>query len=138
MPRYRQIQQDTWIIAKLVILRYPETKKEYDRLVEIAQTNTAEQVKNGAKPVHQDPTAQAAMKLYDDIRFQRIKREATAVGNALEGLDSAEKNVVRKRFWSRKGKILGYRYIHAGYSEREMHRIIKDFIGKVAYDLGEL
>lgn len=138
MPRYREIQQDTWVIAKLVILRYPETKKEYDRLVEIAQTNTAEQVKNGAKPVHKDPTAQAAMKLYDDARFQRIKREVTAVDHALEGLDGAANSVIRKRFWSRKGKVLGYRYIHVGYSERAMHKVVKDFIRQVAYDLGEM
>ena len=136
MPRYRQITPAAWQVARIVLLRYPESKREYDSLVEISQTNTSEH-KGGAKPVHSDPTATAAIRLHDDAYYQRVKREVAAVDAALEGLDDAERRVIQKRFWSRRGKTLGYRYIHVGYSEREMHRIVTAVIRKGAYNLGE-
>ena len=140
--RYR-LPPDAWRQATLVLLRYPETKVLYNQLVEEVQTRTDEQ-KGGTshKPVHSDPTATAAIRLSDDARFQRVKREVTAVDNALTGLDGAEREVIRQRFWSHKRgsrKVCGYNYMRdTGYSRRQMQRIVKRVIISVAMHLGEL
>lgn len=141
MGRYR-LPPDAWRQATLVLLRYPETKVLYTQLVEEVQTRTDEQKGNSHKPVHSDPTANAGIKLADDPRFQRIKREVAAVENAMAGLDGAEREVIRRRFWNHKRgsrKICAYRYmIDIGYSERQMHRIVRRVVKAVAMQLGEL
>ena len=141
MGRYR-LPPDAWRQATLVLLRYPETKALYTQLVEESQTRTGEQKGSSHKPVHSDPTATAGMKLSDDARLQRVKREVSAVDNALQGLDGAEKEVIRRRFWSHRHgsrKICGYNYMHGiGYSRRQMQRIVKRVIISVAVSLGEL
>ena len=139
--RYR-LPPDAWRQATLVLLRYPETKVLYNQLVEEVQTRTDEQKGNSHKPVHSDPTATAAIRLSDDARFQRVKREVAAVDSALTGLDGAEREVIRRRFWNHKRgsrKICAYRYmIDIGYSERQMHRIVRRVVKAVALQLGEM
>lgn len=141
MGRYR-LPPDAWRQATLVLLRYPETKVLYNQLVEEVQTRTNEQKGNSHKPVHSDPTANAAIKLSDDVRFQRVKREVAAVDSALTGLDGAEREVICQRFWSHKRdsrKVCGYNYMRdTGYSRRQMQRIVKRVIISVAMHLGEL
>lgn len=140
MGRYR-LPPDAWRQATLVLLRYPETKVLYNQLVEEVQTRTDERKGNSHKPVHSDPTATAAIRLSDDARFQRVKREVTAVDNALTGLDGAEREVIRQRFWSHKRgsrKVCKYSMIDIGYSERQMHRIVRRVVKAVALQLGEL
>lgn len=139
--RYR-LPPDAWRQATMVLLRYPETKLLYNQLVEEVQTRTDEQKGNSHKPVHSDPTANAGIKLADDPRFQRIKREVAAVENAMARLDGAEREVIRQRFWSHKRgsrKVCGYNYMRdTGYSRRQMQRIVKRVIISVAMHLGEL
>ena len=141
MGRYR-LPPDAWRQATLVLLRYPETKALYDQLVEESRTRTSEQKGSSHKPVHSDPTATAGMKLSDDARFQRVKREVSAVDNALMTLDGAEREVIRQRFWNHKRghrKVCGYNYMwDTGYSRRQMQRIVKRVIMLVALSLGEL
>lgn len=141
MGRYR-LPPDAWRQATLVLLRYPETKVLYNQLVEEVQTRTDEQKGNSHKPVHSDPTATAAIRLSDDARFQRVKREVAAVDSALYGLDGAEREVIRRRFWNHKRgsrKICGYNYMwDIGYSRRQMQRIVKRVIVCVATHLGEM
>lgn len=139
--RYR-LPPDAWRQATLVLLRYPETKAQYTQLVEESQTRTGEQNGNSHKPVHSDPTANAGIRLSDDARFQRVKREVAAVDSALSGLDGAEREVIRQRFWSHKRgsrKVCGYNYMRdTGYSRRQMQRIVKRVIISVAMHLGEM
>ena len=141
MGRYR-LPPDAWRQATLVLLRYPETKAQHTQLVEESQTRTGEQNGNSHKPVHSDPTANAGIKLAGDPRFQRIKREVAAVENAMARLDGAEREVIRRRFWNHKRgsrKICAYRYmIDIGYSERQMHRIVRRVVKAVALQLGEM
>lgn len=140
MGRYR-LPPDAWRQATLVLLRYPETKAQYTQLVEESQTRTGEQNGKSHKPVHSDPTANAGIKLSGDPRFQRIKREVAAVESALIGLDGAEREVIRRRFWSHKRgsrKVCKYSMIDIGYSERQMHRIVRRVVKAVALQLGEL
>ena len=141
MGRYR-LPPDAWRQATLVLLRYPETKAQYTQLVEESQTRTGEQNGNSHKPVHSDPTANAGIKLSCDPRYQRIKREVAAVENAMAGLEGAEREVIRQRFWSHKRgsrKVCGYNYMRdTGYSRRQMQRIVKRVIISVAMHLGEM
>lgn len=139
--RYR-LPPDAWRQATLVLLRYPETKVLYTQLVEEVQTRTDEQKGSSHKPVHSDPTANAGIKLSGDPRFMRVKREVAAVESALIGLDGAEREVIRRRFWNHKRgsrKICGYNYMwDIGYSRRQMQRIVKRVIVSVATHLGEM
>lgn len=145
MPRYRRIPQDAWTQARFVLLRYPETKEEYDSLLEVATTRNPESKSSGPKPAHADPTQTSAIRLMEmesTPRYQRISREVKAVDAVIAELDPIEVEIIRMRYWShRKGvrTALPYDYMQAsGYSERQMHRICQKVIRAVAINLGEL
>lgn len=144
MGKYR-IPADAWRQATLVLLRYPETKEEYNALFDIATTRDPEKKAAGSRPAHPDPTQAAAVKLTElgqDQRYQRIKREVQAVEEAIKDLDPAELEVIRRRYWKhRKGhrKARGYDFMQdIGYSRRQMQRVCRKTILAVALSLGEL
>ena len=137
-----RLPADAWRHVRLVLLRYPESKVLYDQIIEESQTRTSDNAGSGSKPVHSDPTATAAIKLYNDARFQRINREVTAVETAVMGLDSIEKEVIRRRFWNHRPgvrKVCSYsRMRNIGYSRRQMQRIVRRVTEAVAILLGEI
>ena len=141
MGRYR-LPPDAWRQATLVLLRYPETRAQFMELIEESRTNTSERRNGGAKPSHPDPTATAAIRLYGDARFQRIKREVCAVEHALAGLSNAEREVIRRRFFDHKygsRKVCGYQYMQdIGFGKRQMQRIVHRVVKAIAIQLGEI
>lgn len=136
------INADAWRQATLVLLRYPETKAQFMKAVEESRTRTSERKKGGAKPSHPDPTANAAIRLYNDVRYQRLKREVCAVEEAMAGMDGIEREVIRRRFWNHAAgsrKVCAYAYMKdVGYSRRHMQKIVRRVIQRVAYNLGEM
>lgn len=145
MGKYRRIPADAYRQATLVLLRYPETKEEYNNIFDRATTRDPEKKGSGVKPAHADPTQAAAVRLTElgnDQRYQRIKREVYAVEEAIKGLDPAELEVIQTRYWKhRRGgrKVRGYDYMQGcGYSIRHMKRINQKVIRTVAYNLGEI
>lgn len=141
MGRYR-IPPDAWRQATLALLRYPETRQELADAFDLATTRNPERDKGGAKPAHPDPTGTAGIRLANSAKYQRLKREITAVESATADLDPAELSVIRERFWKHKKGVrtpCPYYYIpDIGYSERQMHRICRKVILRVALNLGEI
>lgn len=141
MGRYR-IPPDAWRTATLALLRYPETKAELAEAFDLATTRNPERDKGGAKPAHPDPTGTAGIRLANSAKYQRLKREISAVESATADLDPAELSVIRERFWShRKGarSVKPYDFMQdLGYSRRQMQRICRKVIGRVAINLGEM
>lgn len=140
MGRYR-VPPDAWRQATLALLRYPEIMHELDEIVRESMTHDPEKT-GGSKPAHADPTATSAVKLISSKRYQRLKQEAEAVKMAIDSFDEIEIGVINQRFFShRKGVRTPKPYSHirhTGYSRRQMQRICKEVITKVAVNLGEL
>ena len=141
VPRYK-IKQDAWNQATLVLLRYLESKAEMREIVTDMMARDPETRGRGSKQPHADPTAAAGERLYFNTRYQRLKREVKAVDDALEGMTDIEKDVIKRRFWEHSH---GYRspcpyeyMIDLGYERRQMQRIIRKAIIRVAVNLGEL
>lgn len=140
MGKYR-IPPDAWRAATLVLLRYPETLAEIEACVSEAMTRDPEATGSGSKPAHPDPTASAAIRLTSSVKYDRLKREARAVEQSVEDLDDIQLAVIRARFWGhRKGhrRPKPYACIDVGYERRQMQRIVREVIHKVAVNLGEM
>ena len=141
MPRYK-IKQDAWNQATLVLLRYQETKAEIEEIVSDMTARDPETRGRGSKQAHPDPTGAAAERLFYNARYKRLKREKKAVDDALEGLSDVELDVIKRRFWQHsKGHRIPcpYEYMTGlGYERRQMQRIIRKVIVKLAANLGEM
>lgn len=141
MGRYR-VPDDAWRQATLVLLRYEESKEQFMEAIGEARSLVRQDREREPKPIHDDPTAGAAIRLHGSARFQRLKREVCAVDIAIAGMRQAELEVVRKRFWDhRKGerRVCGYEsMMDTGYSRRQMQRIVQRVVYKVAEELGEI
>ena len=141
MGKYR-IKQDAWRTATLALLRYQESKEELQECVEESMTRDPETRGRGSKQAHPDPTQAAAIRLTNNARYRRLRRETQAVENAIEDLNDIQKDIIRHRFWMhRKGhrKPCPYQYMHGlGYEQRQMQKIVRTVIIKVAAALGEL
>lgn len=140
---YKEIPKDAWNQATTALLRYCENLPEMNHRLEVAMSRDPEKGnENGVRPSHPDPTASAAVRLSQDLIYQRIKREVAAVQNAIKDLKPEELEVIRRRFWChRKGirKTKAYDYLQdLGYSTRQMKRIVRKVIYLVAINLGEI
>lgn len=140
MGKYK-LPSDAWRQATLVLLRYPESKKELARCIEEVMTRDPEQSGNSSKPVHSDPTGNAGVRLTTHARYNRLRREVQAVEDAVKDYDGATLEVIRERYWKHgrwRRRPRAYECINAGYSERQMHRICQRTLYKVAVNLGEI
>ena len=141
MGKYR-ISQDAWRTATLVLLRYQESKEEIQECIEESMTSDPETRGRGSKQAHADPTQAAAIRLMSNARYWRLRREVKAVDNAIEDLNDIQKDIIRHRFWMHKKghrKPCPYQYMQGlGYEQRQMQKIIRAVIIKVAADLGEI
>lgn len=141
MGKYR-ISQDAWRTATLVLLRYQESKEEIQECIEEAMTSDPETRGRGSKQAHADPTQAAAIRLMNNVRYWRLRREVKAVESAIEDLSDVQKSVIRHRFWMhRKGhrNPCPYKYMNGlGYEKAQMQRIVRSVIIKVAAALGEI
>lgn len=141
MGKYK-INQDAWQTATLALLRYMESKDEMTQCIEESMTSDPETRGRGSKQAHPDPTQAAAIRLTGNERYRRLRREVQAVDSAIEGLSETELKIIRCRFWMHGPgyrKPCPYKYLGGlGYEHRQMQKIIRKVIIKVAAALGEI
>lgn len=136
------MKKDSWKIIELVIMRYPETKKEYETYVlDVITSNTSEDSKRSCSEEYINPqsvTEAKALKLSNKYA-ERLKKEIKAVEAVYNSLSEEEKKVMRIRYWSAKGRKIPYvKMATVNYSERQMKRIVCRIITQVGQRLGEI
>ena len=111
MGKYTRCRKSSMQIARLVLMRYPETVKELQ----------TDQIR--------------------DAYNRRLQREAEAVELALSDLDECQLDVIRLRFWNHLPGVTKVNpYYHLSdvpYSDRTMRRITQKVLCRIAYNLGE-
>lgn len=134
------ITREAWKIIEIKIRRYPENKAEYEEVVNCIMNNKRE---SDGQPKGTDignPTERLAIKLAEEPRLQRLKREIEAVEYVYNNLKPDHQKVIRVRFWSYRYQNMCYFDMErsTSYSETQMRRIVKSFIRKVGEKLGEI
>lgn len=138
----RVIDNKSWQIIEIAIMRHPLQKKKLQELLEDivlskgqpggSKTNFDEDY---SKP--QSVTEAKAMKL-NSAYYKKLKKEVDAVEKVYNSLNSIEQKIMSKRFWSNPKKKIPYIHIDCGYSERQMKRIVFRIIYRVGIELGEI
>lgn len=135
-----KIPREAWRITEIKVRRYPENKAEYDNAVDELMHCHSE---NDGQPKGSDlgrPVENVAIKLADNPRLQRIKREMDAVEDVYNGMTPDHQRVIRVRFWSYRCHNMTYFDMErcTSYSERQMRRVVAKFIRDVGKKLGEI
>lgn len=137
-----RLRRDSWKIIELIIMRYPEKKKEYEEYISdvVLSSGTAEGYLGSSddytKP--QSVTEAKALRL-TNAYVSRLKKEINAVEFVYNGLNDEEKKVMRTRYWSDRYKKTPYlKMSQCSYSERQMKRIVFEIISQVGRYLGEI
>ena len=133
------LSRKAWQRATNVLLWYSDNLREYASL-QAAAYNYGSQDSAG-KP-YPDPTAATAIRLVDGQRIRTLRDEIEAVEEAVAMLSPEHKEVIRRRFFEgQRGsqrKPRQYVFLQdVGYSERQMKRICRTVIRRVAASLGE-
>lgn len=137
-----RLNRDSWKIIELIIMRYPEKKKEYEEYVsDIINSSTPSDGHVGSSEEYIKPqsvTEAKALKL-SNAYVNKLKKEIDAVEFVYNGLSEEKKKVMRVRYWSNRYKKTPYlKMSHCGYSERQMKRIVFEIINLVGRYLGEI
>ena len=87
-----------------------------------------------------NPTERIAIKLAEDRRLERIKKEIDAVESVYKELLPEHQKVIRVRFWSNRHKNMPYLWMEpaTGYKEAQMKRVCGLFVKAVGERLGEI
>lgn len=133
------IGRKAWRRATDVLIAYPQNKKEYASLLEELMTRKP---KREEAPIHQDPTADSAILLYENRRFRRLQEEIEAVEQAISVLRPGEEDIIRRRYWElsrhRPNSPRQYDFLQdLPYSYRSMRRVVRRTIALIAKYLGE-
>ena len=135
------LKRDSWKIVELIIMRYPEKKKEYeDYVAEImsASSGSSEGYQGESSSPPQSVTEAKALKM-TSAYFDRIKKEIEAVEFVYNGLRPEEQAVMRVRYWSERCRKIPYvKMTQCSYSERQMKRIVFKIISQVGRYIGEI
>ncbi len=137
-----RLNRDSWKIIELIIMRYPEKKKEYDEYVsDIINSSSPSEGHIGSSEEYSKPqsvTEAKALKL-SNAYARKLKKEIDAVEFVYRGLSEEEKKVMRIRYWSNRYKKTPYlKMSQCSYSERQMKRIVLKIIIQVGRYLGEI
>lgn len=136
------IDHETWHIIELIIRRYPAIKKQYGEYIDQVMTSSPapaaglQYSEDYCRP--QSVTEAKALKMTSP-RAETLKKQIEAVELVYNNLNTEEKKLMEKRFWSDQRRNIPYTKIKGvDYSERQMKRIIKRIILKVGVYLGEI
>ena len=138
-----RLNRDSWKIIELIIMRYPDKKKEYEEYISdiINSSGPSGEGYTGSSTEYTKPqsvTEAKALKL-TNAYMSRLKKEIEAVEFAYRGLNEEEKKVMRIRYWSNRYKKTPYlKMSQCSYSERQMKRIVLKIIIQVGRYLGEI
>ena len=136
------INKRSWRIIEIVLMRYPEKKKEYDNYISDILSSTGSSENRNPEEEDNKPqsvTEAKALKM-SSVYAERIKREIEAVEFVYKNLKPEEQKVIRNRYW-RNGlrKPVPYLKIEgASYSERQMKRIVWKTIMQIGRYIGEI
>lgn len=135
-----KIPSEAWKVVEIAVRRYPENKIIYDSAVEELMASTPESDGMPRGSSTSNPTERIAIKLADNPRLSRVKREIDAVESVYNALRPEHQKVIKTRYWSYRYQNMTYfaMEMYTNYRERQMHKIVSRFIRNVGKKLGEL
>ena len=137
-----RLNRDSWKIIELIIMRYPDKKKEYEEYVSnvINSSGSPEgHICTGEEYIKPQSVTEAKALRLSNAYASKLKREIDAVEFVYNGLSEEAKKVMRIRYWSDRYKKTPYlKMAQCSYSERQMKRIVFDIISQVGRYLGEI
>ena len=135
-----KVPREAWRIIEIKIRRYPENKKLYEEALGDLVRRTPENDGMPRGSGTSNPTEQLAIKLAENPKLDRIKKEIEAVEAVYNELSSEHQKVIRVRFWSSRRRKIPYMEMESrvSYRERQMQRIVAKFIREVGKKLGEI
>lgn len=135
-----KIPRESWRVIEVKIRRYPENKKLFDEEIAnmVHRTSGNDGMPRGSGT--SNPTEELAIKLAENPRLSRMKREIEAVESVYNEMIPEYQQVIRARFWSYRYRNKSYLKMEAttNYKERQMQRIVAKFICEVGKKLGEI
>lgn len=135
---YTNIPKDSWYIIERVLLRYPDTKKDYEDMREQLLESTPF---NDGQPRSNYPASrmEAAIVQLQSPMMERMEREIKAVEKAYNALTEEQRKVIRVRYWTCRWRKVPYTRIRdCHYSEKQMKRVCFRVIRSVGKDIGEI
>lgn len=135
-----KVPREAWRIIEIKIRRYPDNKKIYETTVDALLHNSSESDGMPRGNSMGNPTERIAIKLAEDRRLERIKKEIDAVESVYKELLPEHQKVIRVRFWSNRHKNMPYLWMEpaTGYKEAQMKRVCGLFVKAVGERLGEI
>lgn len=135
-----KVPREAWRVIEIKIRRYPENKKLYEETIEDLVHKTPENDGMPRGSGTSNPTEELAIKLAEDPKLSRIKKEIEAVESVYNELRPEHQEVIRVRFWSYRYRNMSYLKMETktNYRERQMQRIVTKFIREVGKKLGEI
>lgn len=135
-----KVPREAWRIIEIKIRRYPENKKLYEEVLDDLVHRSPENDGMPRGSGTSNPTEQLAIKLAEDPRLSRIKREIEAVEAVYSELSPEHQKVIRVRFWSNRYKNISYLNMESAvsYQEAQIKRICGLFVKAVGKRLGEI
>ena len=135
-----KIPREAWRIIEIKVSRYPESKLEYQNIVDEILHNRAEEPGPGGSGAEGSPTEKMAIKIADHPRLKRLETEINAVESVYNAMIPDHQKVIQARFWSYRYTKMSYFDMErcTSYRERQMRRIVANFIREVGKKLGEL
>lgn len=136
------INKRSWRIIEIILLRYPEKKKEYEEYISDILSFTGSSENRNPEEENNKPqsvTEAKALKM-SSVYAERTKKEIEAVEFVYRNLKPEEQSVIRERYWERGlRKPVPYLQIKdTSYSERQMKRIVWKTIFQVGRYIGEI
>lgn len=135
-----KVPREAWRIIEIKIRRYPENKKLYEEVLDDLVHRSPENDGMPRGTGTSNPTERLAIKLSEDPRLSRIKREIEAVETVYNELSPEQQKVIRVRFWSNRYKNMSYLNMETSvsYQEAQIRRICGRFVKSVGKNLGEI
>ena len=135
-----KVPREAWRITEIKIRRYPENKKLYEEEISdmIHRSSSNDGMPRGSST--SNPTEDLAIKIAENPRLSRMKREIESVESVYNELIPEYQEVIRTRFWSYRYKNMSYLKMEpkTSYRERQLQRIVAKFIREVGKKLGEI
>lgn len=135
-----KVPRESWRVIEIKIRRYPESKKLYEEEIAdlIHRTQDNDGMPHGASI--SNPTEELAIKLAENPRLCRMKREIDAVESVYKGLSLEHQRVIKVRYWTNRYKNVSYLKMESivSYREAQIRRICGFFIKTVGEKLGEI
>lgn len=135
-----KVPKEARCVIEIAIRRYPENKKLYEEEIAdlIHRTPENDGMPHGSNT--SNPTEELAIKIAENTRLSRMKREIEAVEEVYSELRQEYQKVIRVRFWTNRYNNKTYMDMEpkTNFRERQMQRIVTGFVYKVGKKLGEI